>query len=422
MHQLYQLRPKALWQAFRRESLSYWLICFYIFLEYVRPQEIYPAIDMLPLAFVTILATVAISFHEGNRFRVKNAENVLFVLFFLTILLSSALAYSPQDSFDKLSIYIGWIIVYFLIINLVNTGSRYFVFLVLYFLWNVKMTQHGFVTWAQRGFSYADWGVTGAPGWFQNSGEFGIQLCIFIPLLLHFIAALWKQWNYFTRVVLVLVAVTAFGSLVATNSRGALLGVAGALVWMWLKSGRKIVALLVILPVALAAFYSIPTQTIERFEGAGDDYTSQSRLKRWTDGLDIMNDHPVLGIGYANWPRFYRENYPASEGLVPWGLPHNIFIDAGAELGYTGLVLFVLMIVLTFVYNYRSRRIALQMKDNVMYHIAHGLDAGMIGFLISGSFVSVLFYPYFWIGMAFTVALNNVARTENEKYRKTQLN
>ena len=81
MHQLYQLKPTALWQAFRKESLSYWLICFYLFLEYVRPQTIYPAIDVLPWAFVTIMATVALSFHEGNRFRVKNVENVLFVLF-----------------------------------------------------------------------------------------------------------------------------------------------------------------------------------------------------------------------------------------------------------------------------------------------------------------------------------------------------
>ena len=419
MDQLYQLKPKALWQAFRKESLSYWLICFYLFLEYVRPQTIYPAIDVLPWAFVTIMATVALSFHEGNRFRVKNVENVLFVLFFLTMVFSSMLAYSPPDSFDKLSIYIAWILVYFLIINIVNTESRYFVFLVLYILWNFKMTQHGFRSWAERGFSYEDWGVSGTPGWFQNSGEFGIQLCIFIPLLLYFITALWKQWGNITRLILLLVALTAFGSVLATNSRGALLGVAGALTWMLLKSSKKIAAMAVILPIAAVAYYSIPQQTIERFEGAGDDYTSQSRLKRWTDGLDIMNDNPVLGIGYANWPRYYRENYPPAEGLEPWGLPHNIFVDAGAELGYTGLILFVLMIVFTFVNNYRTRKIALQLQDKVTYHLAHGLDAGMIGFLISGSFVSVLFYPYFWIGMAFTVALNNVVRLKMEQKKKS---
>lgn len=412
MFQLYQLKPSALWQAFRKEGRSFWLICFYLFLEYVRPQSVYPAIDFIPWAFLTILVTAAVSFHEGNRLGVKNIENVLFTVFFLTILLSSLLAYSPQDSFDRLSIYVGWIIVYFLIINIVTTETRYFIFLVLFILWNFKMTQHGFRTWAERGFGYAEWGVTGAPGWFNNSGEFGIQLCIFIPLLLYFMTALWKQWGRYTKLFFLLVALTAFGSLFATNSRGALVGLAGAMGWMLLKSPKRIVVTFVIASVVLVGLYVIPEQSLERFESSGDDYTSQTRLRRWADALDIMEGHPVLGVGYANWMRYYRENYPPMEGLEPWGLPHNIFLDAGAELGYTGLFLFVLMIIFTFVNNYRTRRIAQQKGNMVIYRLAHGLDAGMIGFLISGSFVSVLFYPYFWIAMAFTVALNNVSKQD----------
>ena len=65
----------------------------------------------------------------------------------------------------------------------------------------------------------------------------------------------------------------------------------------------------------------------------GDDKTSVSRLTYWKDGLGIMRDHPVLGIGFNNWLPYYHRYYnPIGE------LPHNIFIQAGSELGYTGLL------------------------------------------------------------------------------------
>jgi putative inorganic carbon (hco3(-)) transporter len=405
---LYRLSPSAIWKTFREGGLSFQLLCFYIFLEYVRPQTIYPAIDVIPWALVTILAAIVAFFLGGHRFQTKSAENNLFVVFFLVILLSSVFAYSPQDSFAKLSIYIAWLLVYFLVINLANRDSRFFVFLLLYLLWNVKMIQHGFLSWAARGFSYSNWGVTGAPGWFQNSGEFGIQLCMVVPLLLSFGVACWDAWGKVLRSMFLLVAAMAFGSTIATNSRGALLGIAGAMLWLVLKSKRRIMALTVIALVAAIGYSVIPEQSLERFEKAGDDYTSYTRLKRWKEGIEIINDHPLLGVGYANWLRYYREHYPPADGPEPWGLPHNIFIDAGSEFGYPGLLLFVAMIIATFVINARTRSQAMRVGDAFSVHIAHGLDAGMVGFLISGSFVSVLWYPYFWISMAFTVALSGV--------------
>jgi hypothetical protein len=40
--------------------------------------------------------------------------------------------------------------------------------------------------------------------------------------------------------------------------------------------------------------------------------------------------------------------------------------------------------------------------------MAHGLDGALIGFLVGGFFVTVLYYPFFWINLAMTVALYNV--------------
>ena len=66
----------------------------------------------------------------------------------------------------------------------------------------------------------------------------------------------------------------------------------------------------------------------------------------------MMRDRPILGIGYANWTKYHTVTYGYRM------LPHNIFIEAGSELGYTGLVAFVGLIGCTFVLNRRTRKLA----------------------------------------------------------------
>lgn len=408
MKDLYAIKVGDIWARLKGERASFWLICIYLFLEYVRPQSVYPAIDILPYAFVTVVLTFIAYAQEGNHQRVGNPENKLIVLFLLVILTSSVFAYSPATSFGNLQIFLTWLLIYYLIVNIVNTPQRFFIFLLSFLIYNFKMSQHGFISWAQVGFQFRDWGVTGAPGWFQNSGEFGIELCIFLPLSIYFILSLKEYWGRTKLLFFLLLPFTAVASVIATSSRGALVGSAAALLWMVAKSKSRIKALLAI-AIVLAGVYSfIPPEQYKRLEASGEDKTSIARLTRWKAGADMMEQYPYLGIGYANWSTYVRDFYPGQE----MGLPHNIFIDAGSELGYTGLTVFGLMILYTLVNNYRTRKLAAKIDNKFFYYTAHGLDAALIGFVVSGSFVSVLYYPYFWINMAFTVALNNVANKE----------
>lgn len=409
MKDLYAIKISAIWTALRSESNSYWLICAYLFFEYVRPQTIYPGLDILPFAFLSVILALIVYVFEGNHESVRNTENKLIVFFLLVILLSSVYAYSPTVAYSNLRLFLSWLLIYFLIIHIVNTEQRFFIFLLSYLIYNFKMSQHGFISWARVGFEFRDWGVTGAPGWFENSGEFGIELCIFLPLSIYFIIGLRQYWGKFKLFVFTLLPFTAIASVIATSSRGALVGASAALLWMVGKSKSKVKALVAISIILVGVLNYIPPEQYKRLEDSGEDRTSMARLNRWKAGAVMMEEHPYLGIGYANWMTYVTDRFPGQN----MGLPHNIFIDAGAELGYTGLAIFVLMILYTLVNNYRTRKLAKAIDNDFIYYTAHGLDAALIGFIVSGSFVSVLYYPYFWINMAFTVALNNVANKES---------
>jgi O-antigen ligase len=330
--------------------------------------------------------------------------------------LSSFVAYQPSWAYEDWPLYLNWLILFFLVTHVVNTPRRTLLFWGLFMLWSLKMSQHGTRIFVMRGFTFSSWGATGAPGWFQNSGEFAIQMCIFLPMALHLVLGLrhtlprWKLWG-----LLALLPGTALISLLASSSRGGQLGMVAVLVFMVGQTKRKVQGLAITAVVLVGLWQVLPAEQKDRFETMGDDGTSQTRLTYWEDGIEIMQENPALGIGFNNWLPYYHRFYnPVGE------LPHNIFVEAGSELGYTGLLGFVALIVATFVVNFRTRRLTQVIPDwgPMLRNMAYGLDGALIGFMVSGFFVTVLYYPFFWVNLAFTAALWETTRRAARKARR----
>jgi len=405
---LYTLRVRRIWRFLTTQPPSYWLVCIYLFFEYVRPQSIYEPLDVLPWASLSIVLCLFALFLEGKSWRLIGPADTLLALFCVVVLASSAVADSPTASFHALPLFLSWVLIYVLITDIVTTERRFLVFVLSFLLYNFKMSLHGTRSWAEIGFAFRDWGVTGAPGWFENSGEFGIEMAMFLPISVCFILALRRYWGKTKQVVFLLLPLTAVIGMVASTSRGALLGGAAVLLWFLLRSRYKFRTLFATAAVVIAAVAIVPEQQKHRLQASGTDATSVSRITYWKDGIKIMNAHPVLGIGYANWEQYYRWHFNP-RGQVP----HNIFVQAGSELGYSGLLVFGLMIVYTFVINSRIRNLARRLPEGrFIFLMAHGLDGALVGYLVSGFFVTVLYYPYFWINLAMTVALHRAARSE----------
>jgi putative inorganic carbon (HCO3(-)) transporter len=407
---LYALRVSGIWSFLTTQPASYWLICIYLFFEYVRPQSMYESIAFLPWTFLVLVACLSAFVLERKWFRLR-APEVLLALFSAVVLVSSALADFPAVSFHELPLFASWVLIYLLISNIVVTEQRFLVFLLSFLLYNLKMSLHGARTWAAIGFAFRDWGVYGAPGWFTNSGEFGIEMTMFLPISILFILALRRYWGRWKLLFFAFMPVTSVLGLVASSSRGAILGGAAVMFWFLLRSRHKVRALVATALVLGAVVTIIPEQQKDRLAAIGNDPTSISRLTYWKDGIKITNDHPAFGIGYANWLTYYQTHYD------PRGqLPHNIFVQASSELGYTGLFAFLLLIGYTFVTNYRTRKLARRLPGNrFLVSMAYALDGALVGYLVTGFFVTVLYYPYFWINFAMTVALRRAA---SEQWRR----
>lgn len=400
------------WGLLKGQPLCLFATLTYLVFEYVRPQTVYPWLDILPWEKLAILLGIAGLVPEIRRHGfTRSPETGLLAAFTVALLISVALSNYPEEFFNHWDLFVPWLFIYVLIINSITTRERFFLFLMAFLLCTFKMSQHGFRTWMESGFGFSSWGVSGAPGFFQNSGEVGIQMCIYLPLSVCCCLALWKKMNGVFRWVMLAMPPTAAATIIASNSRGAMIAAVVVLLYFALTSKRRWTILAVSGVVVWLGLLIMPAQSWDRFNGMGADETSQARLLYWSKGWLIMQQYPFFGVGFANWSRYFAAHW-ASEVVFFKGieLPHNIFVQAGAELGFTGLIIYVLMIVYTFIINARTRALARERGYEFEYWVATGFDGGMIGYLVSAQFISVLYYPYFWVGMAMTVALNRAVR------------
>lgn len=380
----------------------------YLFFEYVRPQSIISSLDILPWTQLSVLGALVGAIFDKTVKWVSSTANKLLILFFITILISSISAYWPSISYSKLENIYTWVIIYFLIIFVVNTRQRFFIFFLIFLLASFKISLSLAITWAKRGFGFTDWGLMGPPGFFQNSGELAIQMVVYwapaLALTL-FLKPHVSQWVY--RLGLAM-PITAWAVVLGSSSRGSQLALAIQLTIKYHKKIFRPKALIAVVSAAWLLWTVLPDEQKLRFAEVGEDRTSQQRLLYWQNGWDMMLDHPVLGVGYFNFIPYY-EIYHSDDILFGKAeLPHNIFVQIGTDAGFIGLVIYIAIIVFAFLSmkslaNDKDSRVLLESK------LASGFNLSLIGFLVAGQFVTVSYYPFLWIHLAMIVCLKSIA-------------
>jgi O-antigen ligase len=408
MTDLYRLKPGAIWKAFSTDNFAFWMSCAYLFFEYIRPQAIWPGFDIYPYwarTFV-ILAFVGWILDSRRQFVWTRFTFGVFA-YLILVILSSNYAYSSEISWDSFMEYFNWVVVFFVLTQTVTTRHRFYIFLIFFMVASFKLSLYGARTFAMRGFAFADWGLAGPRGYFQNPGELAIQMLVFAPLALFFIQGVksyLKPWQVYA---LYLMPVTAALTIIGTNTRGGQLALAVQIVALTMTT----------IIVGIIGFQLLPEEQIYRFESSGKDLTSIQRLLYWENGWKMMKDYPFLGVGFFNFPAYYTDNYSEDivlEMLKVRGaeLPHNIFIQVGTDTGFTGLLVFIWLIIVSFFAMKKLKKASELDGDKFVANMTKGIVIAMIGYIVSGQFFSVVYYPFFWVLLVFVSSLLTFMESE----------
>lgn len=410
--EFFALNPGALWKYFRSESFAFWMICTYLFLEYVRPQSIYPAIDILPWTKLVVCGAIIGCFTDKTVRWVSSSINLLLIVFLVIIFVSSFLAYFPNISYENLDKYYLWLVIYFLIINIVNTRRRFYIFIGIFLIASFKLSLSLSIIWARRGFSFTDWGLMGPPGFFQNSGELAIQMLVYWPIAFAFVQSIKPNISRRLYFLAMLMPITGIMVILGASSRGAQLALIVQLIIMNYKYIFRIRAL-ISLGIILSVFWAfLPDAQKQRFETMGQDGTSRQRILYWENGVEMIQDHPILGVGYFNFAPYYEKYYLDDVILGRAELPHNIFVQVGTDTGLLGLSVFMLIIFQAWKLGKNFSPDACGDDKNLIGRCA---NLSLIGFIVAGQFVTVTYYPYLWIHLALIVSLSNAFKPVRER-------
>ena len=144
-----------------------------------------------------------------------------------------------------------------------------------------------------------------------------------------------SRWAALGALVLALMAIAA------AFDRAAWLGLIAAGLAIAAVAGRRSARVrigLVAALVAVLAAGALHPGVRGRFRSGFDWEGNRDRVFLWSRALEIIRDHPVLGVGFANYPRAQGPYYDRVDPTFPmrtWA--HNTELSLLAELGPLGL-------------------------------------------------------------------------------------
>ncbi len=412
------LQIKKLWSYWKSESMAFKCISLYLFVEFFRPQSIFPILDFAPWAQILLITSFLTSFMDRKASLKITGMHVLVLLFAVAIHLSFLVAFDVSWSQEYYKFFIQWLVVMFIATSIVTTKERIYVFFIVLFLCSLKIAIGTAKIWVFRGFSFTSWGLMGPPGYFQNSGELAVLMLILFPIGYYLYHRYKDDVRAWEKYVLLAATICPVLTILGSSSRGAQLALlAQVCIMFWRKIFRP-KFLIGILVVGWLGWTVLPDEQKERFTSIGEDKSSIQRMLYWEHAWDMMKEHPALGVGYYNFIPYYTKHYPEDMLYGKAQLPHNIFFQIGTDAGFIGLIFYLLIIIASLTRRLPIKAGARVGDDEFFLLLWKALKLSVLGFVIAGQFVTIGYYPFLWILITFQTCISLVYRNLTKKDQK----
>ena len=196
---------------------------------------------------------------------------------------------------------------------------------------------------------------------------------------------------------LIVLAVLAVFSAVGSYSRGALLGGACMLIFLWLKSRQKIRTGLILLLIVPLIYTVMPAKWFDRMNTIDDykqDSSAMGRINAWGFAVNVAKDN-LMGGGYDCFTHRMFAVYAPDP--LNHHAAHSIYFQVLGEHGFVGLALFLLFLFLAW----RSgSRLIKRCKGREDLKWASDLAAmcqvSIVGFTVGGAFLTLAYYDLFY--------------------------
>lgn len=405
------------WILLRRgHLLSFAGLFLFTVLLYFRPYELFPNLAYTKgiaywVAAATLLVFLPSQFVAEGNLTARPREVNLVLLLTLAALLSVPLAIDRPEAWQAFTDYLKVVLMFIVMVNVMRTRRRMMIIMLLSLAVGCLVSVGAINAYHLGLFTDNGQRVKGLiGGMFENSNDMALHLVIMTPLAS---ALIFSSRNIFIKLLFAAMAVLMIAGNVVTLSRGGLLGLTGALgVLLWkLGSRHRLLVFGLALSIVFSLIVFMPGMMIERiasiYDPSSDMSASGSALGREAllyRSIVVMLRHPLLGVGMGNFHNLATTNQ----------VTHNAYTQIGADVGIPAMVLYTLFILAALKRTQGIEQETLAEEHHShYYYLSIGLQASLIGYMISSFFLSVGHLPYLYYLVGYAVCLHRIyeART-----------
>jgi len=243
-----------------------------------------------------------------------------------------------------------------------------------------------------------------------NPNMAGGLLAIFLPPAL---ALSLRAQNWGQRILAAFTFLTLFVAVLLTQSRGATLGVLVAIAvvtglmyrslrWLWWAAGVLMLGFLAVRGDVVVGFLSDA-------EATGGVHSLAQRAELWSRAIYAGQDFAFTGIGLGSFPAVIALLYPAFQVIITADVPHahNVYLQALAEMGYPGLILYLAFFITLFFVLLRRVRLAAGWRRSLAVGLLGSLVVVLVHGLVDVPMYSPISAIVFWgmFGLMMAVGL-----------------
>jgi O-antigen ligase len=391
----------------RGHTISYAGLFLFTLVLYFRPYELFSALSSLDklaywLAITTIIVFIPSQLGlEGNLTAFLRPVKLVLVIT-LAGLLSMITAINRQEAWNEFNdVFIKAVLMFIVMINVVRTERRLKLLLYVTLAVTFLLGFNALSDYRTGNFTVEGYRIKGLlGGMFGNPNDLALHFVTMAPLALTMMI-ISRRW--IIKIVFLITTILIVAGNVVTYSRGGFLGLmVTALVVAW-KLGRRHRAMLAIVaPIVLIAFMALAPGNYGRrlasifIPGLDPMGSSSSRQEILNRSIIVSLRNPITGIGMGN---FHIVSLHET-------VTHNAFTQISAEMGMGALIAYMMFLTGPILRLRRIERNTFERpNERRYYYLSVGLQASLIGYMVSAFFAAVAYQWYAYYLVAFGVCL-----------------
>ncbi|MCW8889426.1 MAG: putative O-glycosylation ligase, exosortase A system-associated [Sedimenticola sp.] len=368
-------------------------------ISYMNPHRMVPwsFIYSLPLAAIAFAVTlVGYIFYKDKPKKWFDSSILLLIALLIWGGICASNAIYPEFASIELIRFIKIQLSIILTILIINKKQQ-----LLFLVWVIFLSigffgiKGGAFTIMTAG-SYLVWGPAGS--FIQGNNELGLALLMVLPLGYF----LYQQYeNIWVKRFIIISMLLIIASVLGTHSRGALLALIASGTFLWFKSRSKLPIALFALVCILAALPMMPQSWFDRMASIQtyeQDASAMGRINAWSVAINVANDR-LTGGGYNMFQQGVFNIY-APNPLDVHDV-HSIYFEVLGEMGYPGLILFLLVLANIWFGAKKNIRQSNELKNKTSEHIwvaqlNRMLQVSLIAYMTGGAFLGLAYWdlPY----------------------------